>query len=95
MLQLRLETATTSRTLATQGLEVEQNRLEAGQTTSFSVLDFQRKASEAQTRELAARVDLKKAEAELWASVGILPTMLGFDINPPEAPARHHKHFFR
>jgi outer membrane protein TolC len=95
MLQLRLETATTSRTLATQGLDVEENRLEAGQTTSFSVLDFQRKASEAQTRELAARVDLKKAEAELWASMGMLPTMLGFDINPPEAPAHQHKHFFR
>jgi outer membrane protein TolC len=95
MLQRRLETATTSRTLATQGLDVEQNRLEAGQTTSFSVLDFQRKVSEARTRELAARVDLKKAEAELWASIGLLPKMLGVEINPPAEPQGQHRHFFR
>ena len=91
-LQRRLDTAATSRELATQGLDVEEKRLEAGQSTSFSVLDFQRKVSEARTRELAARVDLKKAEAELWASMGVLPTNLGIVINADDKPARSSGH---
>ena len=77
-LQHRLETAQQSRKFAEQGLEVEQSRLDAGKTTSFSVLDFQRKASDARTRELAARVDLKKAEAELWAACGLFLQKHGF-----------------
>jgi outer membrane protein TolC len=77
-LQRRLDTASQSRQYAEQGLDVEQNRLEQGQTTSFSVLDFQRKVSDARTREIAARVDLKKAESELWGSVGIFMTKNGF-----------------
>jgi outer membrane protein TolC len=94
-LQRRLDTAATSRELATQGLDVEQNRLEAGQSTSFSVLDFQRKVSEARTRELAARVDLKKAEAELWASMGALMPNLGIVINADDEPARSSFNFKR
>jgi outer membrane protein TolC len=69
-LRQRLDTAVQSRKLAESGLGVEQARLEAGKTTSFSVLDFQQKVSDARTREIAARVDLKKAEAELWGATG-------------------------
>jgi outer membrane protein TolC len=87
-LQRRLENATQSRTLAAAGLEVEMNRLDAGKTTSFNVLDLQQKTSEARTREVAARVDLKKAEAELWAATGELPARLGLAINPVVAAAK-------
>ncbi|MBC2607278.1 TolC family protein [Pelagicoccus albus] len=83
-LRERLENASRSRELADKGLEVEQARLEAGQSTSFAVLDLQQTASEAATRELAAQVDLKKAEVELWAIVGELPERLGLIINPVE-----------
>lgn len=80
-LRLRLDTAVQSRQFAQQGLEVEQARLEAGKTTSFSVLDFQRKVSDARTREIAARVDLKKAEAELWGATGLFLQKHGFSTS--------------
>ena len=93
-LRRRLENTRQSRALAAAGLEAELTRLDAGKTTSFAVLDLQQKASEARTRELAARVDLKKAEAELWATVGELPAKLGVAINPPSA-ADPKSSFFR
>jgi outer membrane protein len=77
-LRLRLDTALQSRKFAEAGWNVEQARLEAGKTTSFSVLDFQRKVSDARTREIAARVDLKKAEAELWGATGLFMQKHGF-----------------
>jgi outer membrane protein len=80
-LRLRLDTARQSREFAQQGLEVEQARLSAGKTTSFSVLDFQRKVSDARTREIAARVDLKKAEAELWGATGLFLQKHGFSTS--------------
>jgi len=77
-LRLRLETASQSRAYAEQSLGVEQARLDAGKTTSFVVLDFQQKVSDARTREIAARVDLKKAEAELWGATGTFLPKHGF-----------------
>ena len=77
-LRQRLETASQSRVYADESLRVEQARLDAGKTTSFVVLDFQQKVSNTRTREIAARVDLKKAEAELWGATGTFLAKHGF-----------------
>lgn len=74
----RLDTAGTSRRAAEEGLRAELQRLEAGQSTAFNVLQMQDRASAARTRELAARVDLQKTQAEIWAASGMLFDRLGF-----------------
>lgn len=74
----RVETAATSRRVAEAALAAENQRLEAGQTTSFNVLQLQDKVSSSRTRELAARVDLEKTLAEVWASSGQLFEKTGF-----------------
>lgn len=76
----RLQTAATSRRVAEETLSAELRRLDAGQTTSFNVLQMQDKVSSARTRELAARVDLQKTLAEVWAASGALPERTGFMI---------------
>lgn len=76
----RLETAATSCRVAGETLTAETHRLDAGQTTSFNVLLMQDKVSAARTRELAARVDLQKTVAEVWAASGLLFERTGFTI---------------
>ena len=76
----RLETAATSRRVAGETLTAETRRLDAGQTTSFNVLLMQDKVSAVHTRELAARVDLQKTVAEVWAASGLLFERTGFTI---------------
>lgn len=68
----RLETARSSVAFAAEGLKLEEARLEQGQTSAFSVAELQRRLADAQTRELAARVDLTKAVTELWSVSGRL-----------------------
>lgn len=85
--QERLATAGTSREAAEQGLRAELQRLEAGQTTAFNVLQMQDRASAARTRELAARVDLQKTQAEIWAVGGMLFERLGFTFQRRGDPA--------
>lgn len=74
----RLETAGSSRSVAEAALTAEMRRLEAGQTTSFNVLQMQDKVSAARTRELAAKVDVQKTIAEVWAASGGLFEHTGF-----------------
>lgn len=88
-LRERLDTARQSRAYAEESLRVGQARLEAGKATSFVVLDFQQKVSDARTREIAARVDLKKAEAELWGATGLFLTKHGFTTGDTTVAAEH------
>lgn len=76
----RLETAVKSRELAENTLAAEEKRFEKGLTSSFNVLEFQTKLSDVRTREVAARIDLQKAQAELWSVTGQLPRHLGVEI---------------
>lgn len=76
----RLETAVKSRELAETTLAAEEKRFERGLTSSFNVLEFQTKLSDVRTREVAARIDLQKAQAELWSVTGQLPRQLGVEI---------------
>jgi outer membrane protein TolC len=61
----RVEANRASRTLAEEQLRVEQRRLEAGVTTTFNVLSFQRDLSAAQANEIRAIADYYKSLANL------------------------------
>lgn len=83
VLAQRLATARTSVNYATEGLRLEAARLEQGQTSAFAVAELQRRLADAQTRELAARVDLTKAVTELWSVSGLLLDRHGIVLNAP------------
>jgi len=76
----RLDTARSSVAFATESLALEQARLKTGQTSGFAVSELQRRLADAQTRELAARVDLTKAVTELWSVSGQLLSRHGIDV---------------
>jgi outer membrane protein TolC len=61
----RVEANRAARVLAEEQLRVEQRRLEAGVTTTFNVLSFQRDLSEAQANEIRAIADYYKSLANL------------------------------
>lgn len=80
----RLETARSSVAFADEGLQLERARLETGQTSGFAVSELQRRLADAQTRELAARVDLTKAVTELWSVSGLLLAKHGIEVTRNE-----------
>jgi outer membrane protein TolC len=61
----RIEANRLARTLAEEQLRVERRRLEAGVTTTFNVLSFQRDLSAAQANEIRAIADYYKSLANL------------------------------
>lgn len=61
----RVDANRASRTLAEEQLRVEQRRLEAGVTTTFNVLSFQRDLSAAQANEIRAIADYYRSLANL------------------------------
>jgi outer membrane protein TolC len=61
----RVEANRAARVLAEEQLRVEQRRLEAGVTTTFNVLSFQRDLSAAQANEIRAITDYNKSLANL------------------------------
>jgi outer membrane protein TolC len=61
----RVEANRAARVLAEEQLRVEQRRLEAGVTTTFNVLSFQRDLSEAQANEIRAIADYYRSLANL------------------------------
>ncbi|MGE5849529.1 MAG: TolC family protein, partial [Candidatus Methylomirabilota bacterium] len=61
----RVEANRAARVLAEEQLRVEQRRLEAGVTTTFNVLSFQRDLSEAQADEIRAIADYYRSLANL------------------------------
>ncbi len=61
----RVDANRAARVLAEEQLRVEQRRLEAGVTTTFNVLSFQRDLSEAQANEIRAIADYYKSLANL------------------------------
>jgi outer membrane protein TolC len=61
-----------TRELAESTLQAEEKRYLNGRTSSFQVLELQDRLSNAVTREISAKVDLKKAVEELWSVTGLL-----------------------
>ncbi len=61
----RVDANRAARVLAEEQLRVEQRRLEAGVTTTFNVLSFQRDLSEAQANEIRAIADYYRSLANL------------------------------
>lgn len=90
--QQRLETAIKSRELAEKALEAENRRFENGLSASIDVLDLQTQLSSARTRELAAQVDLAKAEAELWLANGEMLEQLGLAVRDVGDPSEADFH---
>ena len=66
----RVEANRASRRLAEEQLRVEQRRLEAGVTTTFNVLSFQRDLAVAQASEIRAVADYYKSLANLRKGPG-------------------------
>lgn len=60
-----------ARVLAQETLAAGEERLKVGATTTFEVLELQRKLAEAEVAELRARVDLNKAIAEFDRQTGM------------------------
>lgn len=79
----RLETANRSVDLARQTLEEEEKRLVEGVTNSFQILAAQEDLATAETRELAAQVDLHKSIIDLWLASGTLLEHLGIVVPEP------------
>ena len=88
VLDQRLKTSRSSVAFASESLELEQARLETGQTSGFAVSELQRRLADAQTRELAAQVDLTKAVTELWSVSGQLLAQHGIEVNRGEESTR-------
>ena len=61
----RLEAASVARQLSEAQLEGENKRFQAGLSTNFEVLRYQRDLSHAQVQELRARVDYQQAVTDL------------------------------
>ncbi len=68
----RVEANRAARVLAEEQLRVEQRRLEAGVTTTFNVLSFQRDLAAAQANEIQAITDYNKSLAVLDSVRGIV-----------------------
>ena len=66
----RIDANRAARVLAEEQLRVEQRRLEAGVTTTFNVLQFQRDLSAAQANEIQAITDYNKSLANLDNTLG-------------------------
>lgn len=70
--QQRLATSRSSRRLAEETVNTGQKRLEEGLSSSFDVIELNKKLYDARTRELAALVELNKSVLQLWLATGTL-----------------------
>ena len=78
--QQRLTTARQTRALNEEALRIAYRRLEAGQISSFDLIEQQRKVYDAASRELAAKGDLNKSIATLWQATGTVLENMGIAI---------------
>ncbi len=68
----RVEANRAARALAEEQLRVERRRLEAGVTTTFNVLQFQRDLAAAAAQEIRAITDYNKSVANLGRATGVI-----------------------
>ncbi len=78
----KLITATrTTRELAEERLDAEQEKLQAGTTTTFVVLELQKDLAEAEIRELRARIGYNQAVAEQDRAAGLTLQRYGLTVD--------------
>lgn len=72
-----------ARTFAEENLEAEQEKLKAGASTTYTVLQLQRDLAQSQTRELRALTDYNRARIELLHAQGILLQSFAIEVDTP------------
>ena len=87
----RIEAAQAGREAAVVQLQAEQDRFDAGLTTSFFVLTRQNDFAQAELAEIAARADYSRARAEYLRATGTLLGERGvsLDVSPAASSPRH------
>lgn len=76
----RVNSSRAARALAEEQLRVEQKRLEAGVTTTFNVLRFQRDLTEAEATEISAIADYNKSLSNIEKVKGTSIERYGFEF---------------
>lgn len=79
-----LEAAKISKTLAEKNLEAERKRYENGLSTNYQLLLVQKDLSEAQSREIYAKIAYKKAQINYYYKVGLLLEKNNISVSIPE-----------
>ncbi len=79
-----LQAAKISKVLAEKNLEAERKRYENGLSTNYQLLLVQKDLSEAQSREIFAKVSLKKAQINYYHKLGILLEKNNISIDIPK-----------
>ena len=87
----RIEAAQAGREAAIVQLQAEQDRFDAGLTTSFFVLTRQNDLAQAELAEIAARADYSRARAEYLRATGTLLGARGVSLDvTAAAPSPRH-----
>jgi len=81
--KMSLEAAKVSRVLAEKNLEAERKRYENGLSTNYQLLLVQKDLSEAQSREIYAKIAYKKAQINYYYKLGILLQKNNISISIP------------
>ncbi|MEJ5167286.1 MAG: TolC family protein, partial [Thermoanaerobaculia bacterium] len=82
--KMSLEAAKVSKTLAEKNLEAERKRYENGLSTNYQLLLVQKDLSEAQSREIYAKIAYKKAQINYYYKLGILLEKNNISVSFPE-----------
>lgn len=77
----RLQAARVATRLAEEALKAEQTKLEAGRSTSYTVLQFQEDLAMARSREVASMVDYRKSVVNYFRLKGTLLERLGVEVD--------------
>lgn len=82
--KMSLEAARVSKTLAEKNLEAERKRYENGLSTNYQLLLVQKDLSEAQSREIYAKIAYKKAQINYYYKLGMLLEKNNISVSFPE-----------
>lgn len=82
--KMSLEAAKVSSILAEKNLDAERKRYENGLSTNYQLLLVQKDLSEAQSREIFAKIAYKKAQINYYYKLGILLEKNNISISLPE-----------
>jgi outer membrane protein TolC len=79
----KVTTAKVAREAAEENLRAEEEKLRAGASTTYTLLQLQRDLANARTRELRALADYNRSVVQLLQSQGILLETNGIRVDPP------------
>jgi len=84
----RIEASRVATILAAESLDAEQEKLRAGSSTTFNVLELQRNLAEVQADQLRALLDYNNAVALFHLSTGKTLEVNNVELGGPDAPPR-------